>query len=147
MPLPGANKSNVQHLRDLFEGREAIYIEKGALHVRVSNIQENIPERYISADVEEIPTDGFPTGSPDNSPNPWRWTISGGWMTSFSDHTWEMGYGGWTLFFAPRIVGGVVKLAREFPDNLHPMERYNKILRYLQNHEALELTQRVFGET
>jgi hypothetical protein len=147
VPLPNTNKSKVQHLRDLFEGREAIYIEKGALRVKVSNIREDIPGRYISADVKEIPTAGFPTGSYHDTPSPRHWRIGSGWVTTFSDHTWQMGYGGWSLFFAPRIVDGVVRLARQFPDNLPSMDRYNQILRYLQDHEAHEPTQRVFGES
>ena len=55
-----------------------------------------------------------------------------------------MGYGEWSLFFAPRIVDGVVRLAREFPDNLYSIDRYNQILHYLYDDEAHEPTERVF---
>jgi hypothetical protein len=147
MSLPNTNKSRVQRLRDLFEGQEAIYIEKGALRVRVSNIRADIPGRCIYADIEEIPTTGFPIWFISQ----WlqwlqsrHWRIGGGYLTAFSDHTWNMGYGGWSLFFAPRLVDGVVRLAQEFPDNLQSIDRYNQILRYLEDHEAYERTKRVF---
>jgi len=147
MTLLDTNTMRVQRLRDLFDGREAIYIEKGALRVRVYDIREEIPGLYISADVEEIPTVGILTGSHHITASPRHWGIGAGCMATFSDHTWQMGYGGWSLFFAPRIVDGVVKLAREFPDNLHSMARYNEILRYLVDHGAHEATRRVLGES
>jgi hypothetical protein len=61
-PLPNTNQTRAQRVRELFEGREAIYQEKGALHVKVSNIQMNVHAPWICADVMEIPTAGFPTG-------------------------------------------------------------------------------------
>jgi hypothetical protein len=47
----------VGKIRAWFEGREAIYLEKDVLLVRVSNIHGG---EYIEADVEEIPTAGLP---------------------------------------------------------------------------------------
>lgn len=144
MSLPNTNKSRVQRLRDLFEGQEAIYVEKGALRVRVSNIRADIPEKCIYADIEEIPTTGFPIWFIAQWLQSRHWRIGGGYLTAFSDHTWMMGYGGWSLFFAPRLVDGVVRLAQEFPDNLQSIDRYNQILGYLEDHEAYEPTERVF---
>ena len=143
---PDLFEGRVQRLRDLFEGREAIYVEKGALHVKVSNIRGDLAEQFIAADVEEIPTAGFPTGS---YRRPRHWTIGAGYLsdTSFSQHTWRGGaYAGWALFFDPRIVDGVVRLAQEFPDHLVFIDRYNAILRYLDR-DADEQTQRVFEES
>jgi len=57
-----------------------------------------------------------------------------------------MGYGGWSLFFDPRIVDGVVGLAQEFPDHLDFIDRYDAILDYLQDHEARVPEQRVFED-
>ena len=46
-----------QLLLSPFEGREAIYISKGALRVRVFNIRAG--KKYVAADVEELPTPGL----------------------------------------------------------------------------------------
>ena len=144
------NETKVEQLRRLFEGREAIYVEKGALRVKVTDISADLAQRCISAEVEEIPTTGFPVGSlyefSMREPSPMDWSIMGGYLTGFSDHTWHMGYGGWSIFFAPTIVEGILSLAVRFPDNLDPFQRYNEVLDYLKKHEAYQPTQRVFGE-
>lgn len=143
MLLPRETK--VEHLQSLFEGREAIYIEKGALYVKVNNIREG-PRLYISAEVEDIPTTGFSTGiyreiySKIGSPG--RWTI-GTSDLRYSDHIWHGGYGGWSLFFAPRIVEGILNLALQFPDKLDSVQRYERVLDYLKDHNAYEPTQRL----
>ena len=148
MSLP--NETKVEQVRGLFEGREAIYVEKGALRVKVSDVQGDVARLFISAEVEEIPTAGFPAGAfyeiQRLEPSPMRWSIEGGYLTTFSDHTWHMGYGGWSLFFAPRIVDGILSLALRFPDNLDPFQRYREVLDYLKDHEAYELTQPLFAE-
>jgi hypothetical protein len=144
MPLP--HETKVEQVRALFEGREAIYVEKGALRVKVSDIR--VSRLYISAEVEEIPTAGFPVGVSfeiqRREPSPLRWSIGCGVLTRFSEQTWHMGYGGWSLFFAPRIVEGILSLAIGFPPNLHPFERYNGVLRYLEEHGAYEPTRLLF---
>jgi hypothetical protein len=142
-------ETKVEQLRGLFEGREAIYVEKGALHVRVGDIRRDITRLTISAEVEEISTAGFPAGVfyglTRDERKVLRWTIGAGYMSASSDHTWNMGYGGWSLFFAPRIVDGIVSFALQFPDNLDPFQLYREILHYLEDHEAYEPTQRLFA--
>ena len=140
MSFSKTSEAKVEHLRDLFEGREAIYIEKGALHVKVSNIHLGRGKCCILADVEEIPTVGFPTGRYCEVPSPGRWAIGAGFLTRTSDNIWRMGYGGWGLFFAPRIVEGVLNLALQLPEGLDAHQRYKAIWRYLYDHEALEPT-------
>ena len=148
MSLP--NDAKVEELRDLFEGREAIYVENGALRVKVTDIRGYVAQLYISANVEEIPTAGLPVGAfhevKQHEPSPLRWSIEGGYLTHFSDFTWHMGYGGWSLFFAPRIVEGILSLALRFPENLDPFQRYNKVLDCLMDQKAHEPTQQVFAE-
>ncbi|SRR6266849_5923124 len=148
MSLP--NETKVEQVRRLFEGREAIYVEKGALRVKVSDVRGDVARLSISAKVEEIPTVGFPAGAfyeiQRLEPSPLRWSIEGGYLTDFSDHTWHMGYGGWSLFFAPRIVDGIVSLALQFPENLDPFQRYREVLNYLKDQEAYEPTQPLFAE-
>jgi hypothetical protein len=137
-----------ERLRQTFEGREAILIEKGAVRVRVSSILAKPVERLIEAQIQAIPTRGLPAGAlyyhaAYQAGRPFR--IAGGYLTSFSDHVWEMGYGGWTLFFAPQFVKGVMDLAASWPDDLDPYERYSRIMRWLgDQHAFAELTQRVF---
>jgi hypothetical protein len=148
--MPLLNEVNVQQLRSLFEGREAIYIEKGALRVKVSGICVDLARQCVSAEVEEIPTAGLPVGAfheiKQHEPSPLRWNIEGGYLTAFCDNTWHMGYGGWSLFFARRIVDGILSLAVGFVDKSDPLEHYKRVLDYLKDHDAYEPTQRLFEE-
>jgi hypothetical protein len=86
----------VQIVCDKFEGKEAIYIEKGALRVRVSDIRESGPAS-ISANVEEIPTPGLGVGALNNSQRSRsiRWEIGACYLTVCSNHVWP--YGIWRL--------------------------------------------------
>lgn len=148
MPFPA--ETRVAELRARFEGREAIYVEKGAIRVRISNMGWDGAKLCITARVEEIATPGFPAGvfyDPErNDANPLTWHIGAGYLTTCSEHTWNMGYGGWCIFFSPEIVDGVVGLAREFPADLHPFQKYRDVLKYLNDHNAHEPTERVFRE-
>jgi len=144
------DEARVEQLRARFEGKEAIYIEKGALRMRVSDVRGDTTQLYVSAEVEEIPTAGFPAGAfyeiQRLESSPLRWNIEGGYLTTFSDHIWHVGYRGWSLFYAPRIVEGILSLALRFPENLDPFQRHRQVLDYLQDHEAYEPAQRVFAE-
>lgn len=136
---------NCRKLRDAFEGREAIYIEKGVLRVRVTNIRRY--RREIHAEVEEVPTKGleeFPVnwhGTQRTEPR--RWNIGAGDLTEFSDRTWHMGYGGWSLFFAPEVVSGLTSVAAGWPPELDAKKRYKQALRFLLDEGAYEPTKRV----
>ena len=141
MRLPeGGNSPNeppgMLRLRLNFEGREAIYLEKGALRVRVSDIRASPRGTTVSAEIEEIPAPGLGVGLFDSSQRkgtpPLRWTIRAGHLTEFSDRCWIMGYGGWSMYFEPKIVQGVLDLASRFPDNLDAFERYNRIVQFVQ---------------
>ena len=63
-----------------------------------------------------------------------------------ADRTWHMGYGAWSLFFAPKVVEGILSIALRFPYNLNPFQRYKEVIDYLNKHEAYQPTQRVFGD-
>src|SRR5262245_6078502 len=39
-----------------------------------------------------------------------------------------MGYGGWSLFFAPEVVSGLASIASDWPAELNAMERYEQAL-------------------
>lgn len=112
-------------LRARFEGREAIYVEKGALRVRVTNIRS--VGLSVRANVEEIITPGLGVGflAREHSPitGPRRWDI-GGDPTSYTDDSWSMGYGGWTLYFDPEFIQAVIDFAARRPNNADPYEGY-----------------------
>ena len=129
------NEKTVEQLRSLFEGREAIYVEKGALRARVRNIR--LGHDGIMADVEEIPTAGLPVGAlyaiQRREPSPLRWTIGIGFISNstFSDYKWKSGYPGWSIFFDPKIIESIVTLALQFPETLNPCQRYNEVIALL----------------
>jgi hypothetical protein len=142
---------NCEKLRNAFEGREAIYIEKGVLRVRVVNIRCNVAVRRIDAEVEEILTPGLERSlfhsRQRNDPSPLRWKLGAGYLTSFSEHTWTMGYGGWSIYFAPEVVSGLVIIASNWPTELDAFERYNQAIRFLMDRNAYEQYQRVFPDS
>jgi hypothetical protein len=135
---------NCEELRLRFESREAIYVEQGALRVRVKNIQAR--GFRISAEAEEIVTQGLGVGRFDgpcgrHTP-PRRWKFIAGYLTSFSAQSWQMGYGGWSLYFAPRIVQGVIDFAVQLPRDRDAHDAYRQLcslLRDLSPHESSQL--------
>jgi hypothetical protein len=133
--------ATLDKIRTYFEGKEAIYIEKGALRVRVSNIgyADFAGEvEYVEAELEEIPTPGLPVHVSGydrrGRPRPLRWKI--GTNLKFNPHFsrlfWSSGpYGGWSMHFYPKLIEGVVELASEFPRDQEPFHGYRLILKYI----------------
>lgn len=125
---------NYERLRQTFEGREAVYLEKGVLRVRVENIRLSASARIVEAQVVEIPTRGlertpFHSYWKDRSGRgPLRWSIAAGHYTEFSDTTWDMGYGGWSLDFSPDVVSGLVALAATWSPDDSALSRYEDAL-------------------
>ena len=140
------NEAAAEKLQRAFEGKQAIYIEKGALLVKVCKIRAGRSRQCVFVDLEQIPATGFPTGIYQELTVPHTWTSGAGFLTNFSDQTWHRGYGGWSLYFASRIVEGVLNLAVQFPDKLDAFQRYDEILRYLNEHKAHVPTKRLFPE-
>jgi hypothetical protein len=144
---------NCTCLRRRFEGREAIYIEQGALLVRVMRIEANTAAQTITADIEEIPTPGFPRFIGLNSvgladSRRLQWTISAGVLTASSDHVWSHGDGGWSLFFDPDVIREVLKFVDTYsiPLGLDAYQRYRNILGWVQCHKSTqEPLSRVFA--
>lgn len=140
-----------EQLRASFEGRQAIYLEKGALRVQVSKIVPRPELRRISAEVAEVPTLGLGVGLfPDwqrRTREPLRWNIGAGFLTAFSHEYWEAGYGLWTLFFAPAFIQAVIDLASRFPEGLDPWDRYNEIAQWVWTYPLDEKPRRVFAGT
>jgi 3',5'-cyclic AMP phosphodiesterase CpdA len=115
----------------------------------VTSIRCNV--RQVSATLEEVPTKGlerslFRRRQINDPTAPLRWNIVAGDLTNFSDHTWKMGYGGWSLFFAPEVVIGFVSIASDWPTELDAMERYKQALRFLEDRNAYKPSERVFPE-
>ena len=126
-----------------FDGREAIYIEKGALRVRVEDVRVDIEPRMFHATVREIPTRGFERTSFHRTvprPSPLQWTIGAGALVAVSQNTLHVGYGGWSLFFAPEVVLGVVELASSWDVTVPEHERYHRVIEWLGAHGAYEKT-------
>ena len=81
-----------------FEGREAIYVEKGALRVRVSNILFDSVEQMLTADIEEIASVGLGFVMA-NRPSRWSTGTTDWAGPSLSNRRWSGGaYVGWTLY-------------------------------------------------
>jgi hypothetical protein len=144
---PSDTSRLIQEVCARFEGREAIYVEKGVLRVCISNIRGSASQVTISAEVEEILTPGLGVGGFSDLPGhkPRRWRIGAGYLTAFSDQYWATGYGGWSLYFDPKAVEGVLDLAARFPANLDSEGRYSMIVRFLLDRTFLGANmQRVF---
>jgi hypothetical protein len=129
--------ATVEKVRASFEGREAIYLEKGAIRVRVSNIR-SADLGTILADIEEIPTAGFPIwirgGGPRPRSHPLRWTIGTSLIRHFSADSWSSPpYVGWTLYFSPKLIEEILALVSRFPENHLPHLGYGEILTYVDN--------------
>jgi hypothetical protein len=43
-----------------------------------------------------------------------------------------MGYGGWQLYFEPKLINQVLQLATSFPTEVDTFERYNRISWFIQ---------------
>lgn len=130
--------ATVEKVRASFEGREAIYIEKGAIRVRVNNIR-SADLGVILADIEEIPTAGFPIwirgGGPRPLSHPLRWTIGTSVIRHFSADLWSSPpYVGWTLYFSPKLIEAIVELVTRFPENHPPHLGYGEIVTHLNKH-------------
>jgi hypothetical protein len=144
--------ANCERLRKCFEGREAIYIENGALRVRVTGIHANVPAQTITAELDEIPTPGLPRFIGLNSvgltdSRRLQWTISAGHLTAISDHAWSLGDGGWSLFFDADLIREVMKFTETYSLalELDVYARYRNILGWVQCHKSTqELLTRVF---
>jgi len=130
--MESQESENYERLRGAFEGREAIYLEKGVVRVRVTNIRSVVSSRYIRADVEEVPAPNLAGVIPHgDQPRPHRWRIGAGALTTFSENRWDMGYGGWSLFFAADVLNGFTNLAAEWPADLDEGERYRRAMNFI----------------
>ncbi len=128
---------NHEQLAMSYEHREAIYVEKGALRVRVSQIHIDTSKGVIRAEVEEILSPGLGAGlfyrSVWNEGAPRRWKIGGDLTACYVDD-WHMGYGGWSLYFAPHVVEGITSLAAQWPLDLPPYDRYTQVMDWLTDY-------------
>jgi hypothetical protein len=134
-------KTVAGQLRERFEGKEAICVEKGLLwRVRVENIRAAMA-LYIEADLVRITSNSFETlrrqyglqwAAPLLRGEPQRWGIGGGWQMTGSENSWHMGYGGWSLYFEPALVRAVEEQANRLPDNLDGDAHHRAILKIVE---------------
>jgi hypothetical protein len=143
------DSANCATLRETFEGREAIYVEKGVLRVRVVGIRWDADARRIDAQVEEVSAPGMERSAfharQGSEAGPVRWDISAGCLTTFSEDSWHMGYGGWSLFFGPRVIEGVMRLASARTREMDAFDLYRAAVRYLIEEDAYGRCRRVFS--
>ena len=126
----------VEGLRQKFEGREGIYIEKGAVRIKVVRIwvEDDLGRPYFAAEVEEIRTPGLEDSNLIThlrrrfGPGPIRWRIGAAepWASS-GGLEWYGRYGP-SIFFEPETVQAVVDLAATRPANLSSWDLYGKIV-------------------
>lgn len=142
---------NEHLLAEWFEGREGIYIEKGAVRVRIHTIRFGRIQKKVSAEVEELPTKGLDlvrhprSGFNAQSPRRWRIATTALAGSTFTSSHWNGGaYVGWSLFFDPDIVHGVVKLAESFPADLHPGLRYRQVVKFIYDRNMREEATAIF---
>ena len=140
-------RSLCENLCATFVGRRAIYLEKFACLVKVTDIAYDLRKRIVTARVETIDAPGMegshrPKG--DGDYRPMRWKITAGYLTRFSEHTWKMGYGGWSMYFSPEIVESVLELAAGWDPSLHIFDKYGNTLRALEALDAHKPTRRIF---
>ena len=128
-------------IRANFEGKNAIYLEKGASYVRVSNIHYDVLG-LIRADIEEIPAPGLPFRIAPRDPSesyPLRWTI-GTSQPSFSSDSWDgPAYVAWRVRFSPKLIEEILQMASHFPESYNPMLRYKLISRCVEEDTAERL--------
>jgi hypothetical protein len=136
-----AESDNISKLQANFEGKEAIYVEKGALLVRVSDIRSSGLRPTVAAQIDELSAPGLGVGGFNrrrlNRTSPLRWTIRAGYLTEFSDDCWTMGYGGWSIYFEPRLVQAVLEFASAFSPDDNTFERYRAISHLLQENQTV----------
>lgn len=131
-------------LKAHFEGKEAIYVEKGVAKVRVFGIVTDVRWRVVEATVQHIPTKGMPEG---RGFRPQR-QIGAGDLSAFSRSCWEMGYAGSTMYFDPAVIAEVTRLAASFPDHMDEKDRYFRILEYIYlSTDAGKGMERIFADT
>jgi hypothetical protein len=145
------NAAIVEKARFLYEGREGIYIEKGALRVRVNSVRigsacvntTNDLIEYLAFDLEQIPTSGLPVWldgkGPYLEPHPLRWEVGTNFETNLFHNYCSAAYGGWSLHFAQKLAAEVVEMATNFAGDDSP-ELYRKICGHIDAETAKKLS-------
>ena len=129
-------------LVSVFEGAEAIYIEKGIAKVRVSDIIPDLSSRVIYCKVENLLCPSLTVLLRGKC-----WPISAGYLTRFSKFHWVMGYGGWSMYAEPSLVRRAEEFAAALPDAMNDHERYGEILDCIYSEEDFTATsERIFSD-
>jgi hypothetical protein len=136
-----SNAAMVEKARSFYEGKEAIYIERGALRVRVNNvhigivhINTNDLQEYLAFDLEEIPTPNLPVWrgkGPSLGPYSLRWEVGTNFETHLL-HDYCSAYVGWSMHFSPRMVAEVVEIATNFAED-EMSDLYGKITGHIDD--------------
>jgi hypothetical protein len=141
--------NSFQELRSRFEGREAIYVDRGAWHVRVSDIRLQ-PRFQVLAEIERLPTPGLDVPvfhRPAGPVPPARWKTGAGYLTGFTETSWSCGYGGWSLYFCPKFIQMAIEAAAPLADNPVSHDIYECICKLVMDPQFRDTSHRyVFGD-
>lgn len=115
-----------------FEGRDALYVEKGVLRVRVRSISVDFRGRFVWTEVRESPVDSLPPPAhfvaAGGGTRPLAWRIGAGPFTRASSQIWKAGYGAWTIFTAPKVIELVLARAAGLDPALPPGRRWQALV-------------------
>jgi len=120
----------MERLRERFEGREAIYADKGLLRVRVCDITPRPGRSSVAFQVEEIRTPGLGVGAFHqlrSLPQPLRARLSAGWQSHFTATRWYTGMFGGTLYFSTEAIQQVVARAAQWAHETDVQECYGRV--------------------
>jgi hypothetical protein len=143
--LKKATQQKFDRLKQNFLNKEALYLDRFYSHVRVESIRMDVESRTIKcvlapgsrAEIFRGPGDGPPAS----------FTCGAGYLTKFSEHTWHMGYGGWTLFFHPDYLQGMLDLSASWPPEMDRWTRSQIALQWdMENDVWSEAAERIFPE-
>jgi hypothetical protein len=146
-------QENCIRLQRKFQNQEAIYVERGITHVKVTNIKIDIESHNI--DFSITPGNREPAQRIDFvvlagslfGDRSGELTRSAGTLTTFSEHTWQMGYGGWRLFFKPSVLQGIYDLSTSWPPAMDDQTRYSAILHWILENDGYEPAEPVFPDS
>jgi hypothetical protein len=101
--------------------------------VRVKDFHAlDIGRRYIEAYVDIISTDGLWPKS--EGILTVGWDIAGEWDGDETEEFWAPDYAGFRMYFAERIVTGILDLAAQWPEDMTEEDRYSEAGGWANNH-------------
>ena len=116
---------------EMFEGREAIYQEKGFLRVRVLNLRHKVGKREIEFEVEEVRTPGlgvgrFKSASKQSGGKLMRWD-SFVFFDNMTTRHWGFEQSGANFKFDPDVITAIVDRSAALSKETNDSATYNDL--------------------